>query len=603
MPGPNLVFVAPWECSRLVAQLPRAPQDGLVAVFIESVDKGASLPWHRHKLVLVLSAMAHFAEQLREAGYAVHQRLAESYDDGLVAAAQELGASRVIATEGREQDMVDALERARPRLAALGVPLELREDRGFLCARADFEDWARGRKELRMELFYRTMRRRLGVLMEPDGEPTGGAWNFDAENRKRWPGDKPVPEPFRVEPDAMTRAIMARVARWRDRWGTVDGFRLPVTRADALAILDRFITERLPDFGPYEDAMVDGEPDLAHSTLSAALNIGLLHPRELVERAERAYRERQVTLPSAEGFIRQVMGWREYVRGMYWHGMPAFREANALECTRPLPMWYWAPDGEAYGEGPTAPCGMRCLADSVRQVRDTGRVHHIARLMVQSNFATLLGVVPAALNRWFWAGFVDGYEWVTLPNVNGMSTWGDGGRMTSKPYVSTGAYIDRMSDYCGKCRYDVKRRTGESACPFNVLYWDFLAQHRERFARHPRMAMMIRNLDRIPAAELRTIRKQATAFRASLVYDGSAPIVAPAPNAGVRALPVITDPGPPRRPRTTRTPATRVDGGAAGGDAVPAKTRTAGRVGTRTVTGTAGRDGTRRTAKPREDER
>lgn len=530
----TLVFVAPWECSRLVAQLPKEPRADVVACFVESVAKGAALPWHRQKLVLVLSAMRHFADQLREAGYRVDVRLADTYEDGIVAAAEAHGATRVVATEGREQEMVESLARAGERLQAIGVALELKEDRGFLATRADFADWARGRKELRMELFYRVMRRRHRVLMEPDGEPTGGAWNFDAENRKPWPKQRAAPPRITFAPDATTRAIMDRVATWRGRWGSVEGFSLPVTRRDALALLERFVTERLPEFGPYEDAMVDGEADLLHSTLSSALNIGLLHPRELVERAERAYREGHVPLASAEGFIRQVLGWREYVRGIYWHLMPSLREANALEATLPLPLWYWAPDGEAYGDGATGtPCRMRCLADTVRQVRDTGRVHHIPRLMVQSNFATLLGVVPAALNRWFWAAFTDAYEWVTLPNVNGMSTWGDGGVMASKPYVSSGAYIQRMSDHCGKCTYDVKRRSGADACPFNVLYWDFLARHRERFANHPRMAMMIRNLDRIPEPELVQLRRQASEFRASLAYDGDAPITAPSPAAGV----------------------------------------------------------------------
>ena len=544
----TLVFVAPWECSRLVAQLPRTPRADVVACFVESVKKGAALPWHRQKLVLVLSAMRHFADRLREAGYAVEHRRAPTYEDGIVEAALAHGATRVVATEGREQEMVDALARAEPRLAAHGIALELKEDRGFLCSRADFADWARGRKEYRMELFYRVMRRRHRILMEPDGEPTGGAWNFDADNRKPWPRGKPVPPRMTFAPDDVTRAIMARVATWRGRWGSVDGFALPVTREDAKALLERFVTERLAEFGPYEDAMVDGEPDLLHSTLSAALNVGLLHPRECIERAERAYREGRVPLASAEGFVRQLLGWREYVRGMYWLLMPGFREANALGATLPLPMWYWAPDGEAYGDATTAPCGMRCLADTVRQVRDHGRVHHIPRLMVQSNFATLLGVVPAALNRWFWAGFVDGYEWVTLPNVNGMSTWGDGGKMMSKPYVSSGAYIDRMSDYCGDCRYDVKRRTGEDACPFNFLYWDFLARHRARFEKHPRMSMMVRNLDRIDARELVQLRRQADAFRASLAYDGDAPIVAPGPGAGIA---VGAAPGTPASPAGT----------------------------------------------------
>ncbi len=519
--GTTLIFVAPWECSRAVAQVPRSAEAGVVVCFIEAVDKGASLPWHRQKLVLILSAMRHFADALLAAGYRVDYRRAASYEEGLVAAAQEHGVQRVVVTEGREWEMMQSLQRAETALRDLAIPLERRGDRGFLATRDDFARWSKGKKELRMEYFYREMRRKHGILMEPDGTPTGGAWNFDAENRKPWPKAKPVPVRMVFEPDATTRSIMHRVGRWRGRWASADGFTLPVTRADAKVLLERFVTERLAEFGPYEDAMQYGEADLLHSALASAINVGLLHPKEVVARAERAFRDGQVSLPSAEGFIRQILGWREYVRGIYWHLMPGLRDANALDAWLPLPMWFWAPDGEAgyAGKPESAVCEMRCLSDTIRSVRDTGRVHHIPRLMVQANFATLLGTTPAALNRWFWAAFTDAYEWVTLPNVAGMATWGDGGVMASKPYVASGAYINRMSNYCGSCRYEVKARTGDDACPFNVLYWDFLARHRERFARHPRMAMMIRNLDRIAEPELVQIRRAATAFRESLVYD------------------------------------------------------------------------------------
>jgi deoxyribodipyrimidine photolyase-related protein len=520
----TLAFVAPWECSRAVANIPREPREDVVVVLLESVAKGASLPWHRQKLVLLLSAMRHFAASLEAAGYRVLLRNAPSYAEGLAAAARELHATRVVATEGREQDMVDELDRARQLLDALGIPLVLREDRGFLATREEFATWARGRKEYRMEWFYREMRRKHGILMEADGTPSGGEWNFDTENRKPWPKTRAVPSVWRVEPDAIAREQMARVGRWKERWGSVESFALPVTRTDAKAWLERFVVERLPEFGPYEDAMVHGAPDLLHSSLSSLLNVGLLHPLEVVKRAERAYREGHVPIASAEGFVRQILGWREYIRGMYWQLMPGLRTANALEAPLALPLWFWAPDGEAYdapvaGRAPHRPCEMRCLADTIRQVRDHGRTHHIARLMVQCNFATMLGVQPAALSRWYWAGFTDAYEWVELPNVAGMGTWGDGGALASKPYVASGAYVNRMSNYCGGCRYDVKQRTGPDACPMNFLYWDFMARHRERFAKHPRMRMMTKHLDNMSASELVQIRRQADSFRKSLVYD------------------------------------------------------------------------------------
>ncbi len=514
-PAVTLAFVAPWECSRAVANIPRAPRDDVIVVLLESVAKGASLPWHRQKLVLLLSAMRHFASSLEQAGYRVILRRAASYADGLHDIARETGAKRVVATEGREQDMADELARAASILSDHGVSLTLREDRGFLATREEFATWTRGRREFRMEWFYREMRRKHHVLMEPDGQPSGGRWNFDVENRKPWPKGRDVPSVWRVEPDAITREQMTRVARWSGRWGTVDSFALPVTRADAKVWLERFITERLPEFGPYEDALVHGAPDLLHSTLSSIINVGLLHPLEVVRRAERAWREGHVPIASAEGFIRQILGWREYIRGMYWHLMPGLRTANALNAQGPLPHWFWAPDGEAYdASGATHDaCEMRCLADTIRQVRDHGRVHHIARLMVQCNFATLLGVNPAALSRWYWSAFTDAYEWVELPNVVGMGTWGDGGTLASKPYVSSGAYINRMSNYCGACRYDVSQRTGPDACPMNTLYWDFLDRHRERFATHPRMRMMLKHVDAIGAEEMTEIRKAAEQLR------------------------------------------------------------------------------------------
>ncbi|MCU0635464.1 MAG: cryptochrome/photolyase family protein [Gemmatimonadaceae bacterium] len=530
MPRPTIAFVAPWECSRAVAHLPAEPRDDVIVLFLESVGKGCALPWHRQKLVLVLSAMQHFARELEDAGYRVVMRRADHYADGLVAAAREFKAGRIVLSEGREQDHVDELALAEPQLAALRCTMVRRADRGFIATRDAFTTWAEGKRERRMEFFYRELRRAHDVLMD-GAQPVGGRWNFDAENRKPWPKGKPVPPPFAAPPDALTREIMTRVDGWRGRFGRAEGFALPVARADAQAWLTRFIDERLAEFGPYEDALVHGAGDLLHSTLSSLINVGLLHPMEAVRAAETAWRDGRVPLASAEGFIRQLLGWREFIRGMYWLLMPGLRSANALEAREPLPHWFWAPDGEAYellaGDGstraqrtgamvqvPAGPaCAMRCLHDTLVQVRERGRVHHIARLMVQCNFATLLGVEPAVLSQWYWSAFTDAYEWVELPNVAGMGTWGDGGAIGSKPYVSSGAYIDRMSDYCGSCRYDVTQRTGPDACPFNLLYWDFLATHRERFARHPRMSMMVRHLDRMPEGELVQLRREASAFR------------------------------------------------------------------------------------------
>ncbi|GJG89001.1 deoxyribodipyrimidine photo-lyase [Gemmatimonadetes bacterium T265] len=527
----TLLFVAPWEASRAVTRVPAAPTDRVVVCFVESQEMGARLPWHRHKLVLVLSAMRHFADELRAAGHAVDYRRADDYAAGVLAAARAHGAERVVATRARDWYVGGEWARLRAALADLPRPprLELREDPAFLVTPEQFGRWALRHRERRFEAFYEAMRRRYGVLLDARGRPEGDQWHYDHENRKPWPKGRPAPAVWSEPPDARTRRVAARVARWPWCWGAADGFALPVTRDGALAWLERFAAERLPEFGPYEDAMVDGAPDLLHSTLAPLLNVGLLHPLEVVRRAERAYRDGAAPLASVEGFVRQVLGWREYVRGMYWLLGPEFERANALRAARTLPRVFWAPDGEAYGDGSTPPAApdarpdpalaMRCLTDAVRHVRDRARVHHIPRLMVQANFATLLGVRPQDLNRWFWAAFTDAAHWVTTPNVVGMGTWGDGGRMMTKPYVASGAYVRRMGDHCGPCAYDPTRRSGPGACPLNTLYWDFVAGHRARFLAHPRLGVMVQQLDRIPPGELAAVRADAAAFRDAVAYD------------------------------------------------------------------------------------
>jgi deoxyribodipyrimidine photolyase-related protein len=537
MPRPRtLLFVAPWEASRAVARVPAEPSARVTVCFVESLEMGARLPWHRQKLVLVLSAMRHFADELRAEGHVVDYRRADDYATGVREAAEGADAERVVATRARDWYVGGEWARLRGELAALPRPprLELREDHAFLVTPEQFGRWAVRHPERRFEQFYQAMRRRYGLLLDARGRPEGGQWHYDLDNRKPWPRGRPAPAVWEEVPDARTRRVMARVAGWDWCWGAAEGFALPVTRPGALAWLERFAAERLPEFGAYQDAMVDGAPDLLHSALASLLNGGLLHPLEVARRAERAWREGAAPLASVEGFVRQVVGWREYVRGMYWLLGPEFERANALGAGRPLPRVFWWPDGESPGTsvhgahggdggadvaGAADPAlGMRCLTDAVRQVRGRGRVHHIPRLMVQANFATLLGVRPQDLNRWFWAAFTDAAHWVTTPNVVGMGTWGDGGRMMTKPYVASGAYVRRMGDHCGRCAYDPARRSGAGACPLNVLYWDFFARHRARFAGHARLGVMVGHLDRMPAAELAAVRADAERFREAVEY-------------------------------------------------------------------------------------
>ncbi len=504
MTEPVLRVVLGDQCSRTLSALADLDPARDVVLMAEVMGECTYVGHHRQKIALVLSAMRHFARALAARGVRVdYVRLDDPDNTGslrgeVVRAVHRHGAGRIVATEPGEWRVREDM---RGWAAAAGVPVEFRDDDRFLCPIDDFARWAEGRKALRMEFFYREMRRRTGLLMEGD-DPAGGQWNFDAENRKRLPDDVRPPPPFRVAPDAITREVLDLVAaRFPDHWGSLDGFAWPVTAADAEAALDRFIADRLPQFGDYQDAMAEGEATLFHALLSTSLNLGLLLPIELCRRAEAAWRAGRAPLNAVEGFIRQILGWREYVRGIYWLKMPEYARTNALGADRALPGFYWSADS-----------GMACMDAVVRQTRDLAYAHHIQRLMVTGNFALLAGIDPAEVNDWYMCVYADAFEWVELPNTHGMALHADGGVMASKPYAASGKYIDRMSDHCRHCRYDVREAVGERACPFNALYWDFLARHRARFQGNPRMAQMIRTLDRMDGAKVAAMRRQATAL-------------------------------------------------------------------------------------------
>jgi deoxyribodipyrimidine photolyase-related protein len=393
-----------------------------------------------------------------------------------------------------------------------GSTLELVPDRHFLCTLEDFESWAEGRKQLRLEHFYRHLRQRTGVLMDGDA-PLGGRWNFDADNRASFGREGPAslhpPKSFR--PDPVTRDVLDLVERRFARHpGSLDAFDWPVTRRQALLALNDFTAHRLPLFGRYQDAMWDSEPWLYHSRLSAALNLKLLAPGEVVAAAEQALTDGHAPVSAVEGFIRQVLGWREFVRGLYWRDMPAYAGRNELGAELPLPTFYW-----------TAETDMACLHAVIAQTLRHGYAHHIQRLMVTGLFALLLGVEPKQVHEWYLAVYVDAVEWVELPNTIGMSQYADGGVMASKPYVASGRYINRMSNYCSQCRYDPAQSTGDRACPFTTLYWDFLMRHRNRFAGHPRAGYQWRNLTRLNAQQRREIQRQARRLREHLVRSAT----------------------------------------------------------------------------------
>lgn len=482
------------------------------AVWMAEVGEESTHVWSSQpRIAVFLAGMRHFAEALREARRPLHYRPLDdpATRDSLAAQlATDIAAlrpERLVLTRPGDWRVLQALQAVA---TTHGLPLDLREDHHFFTTPADFAAHARGRKGLRMEYFYREQRKRFGVLMDASG-PLGGEWNYDAENREAFGPQGPgfdLPQPPRFAPDAITRDVIALVrTRFATHPGRLDSFAWPLTRAQALQALDAFIRERLPLFGPFQDAIWPGEPWLYHAQLSAALNLKLLTPQEVVAAAEAAVRAGRVPIASGEGFIRQILGWREYVRGIYWSRMPAYAEGNALDAHHDLPRWFW-----------TGNTDMACLRDAITQTLEHGYAHHIQRLMVTGLFALLYGVQPQQVHAWYLSVYVDAVEWVELPNTLGMSQYADGGLMASKPYIASGKYIDRQSPLCSGCRYRPDQRVGAQACPFTTLYWDFLLRHEARFAEHPRLALQVRGLARVDTAERERIRAQAAALRERL---------------------------------------------------------------------------------------
>ena len=485
----------------------------LDAVWMAEVSEESTVVWSaKQRTAMFLAAMRHFAVELQSAGRPLHytqldgnSRSVSSLGAELATAIARLQPERLVMTAPGDWRVLQAVKAAAD---AVGLPLDVRDDRHFYTTVRDFSAHAQGRKSLRLEYFYRELRARFDVLMGADGKPLGGQWNFDADNREAFPASGPgaVPPRSQFAPDAITRDVIALVnERFADHPGSLDSFAWPVTRAQALQSLNDFVAERLPQFGRHQDAMWPGEPWLYHSHLAAAMNLKLLGAREVVEAAVAAFHAGRAPLPSVEGFVRQILGWREYVRGIYWTQMPGYVERNALDAQQPLPAFYW-----------TASTEMACMKDALSQTLDHGYAHHIQRLMVTGLYALLLGVDPKAVHAWYLAVYVDAVEWVELPNVLGMSQYADGGLMASKPYIASGKYIQRMSPaHCKRCRFDPAVREGEKACPFTTLYWDFLGRHETMLAANPRTVMQVRNWTR-----LNETQRAAIAERACVVREG-----------------------------------------------------------------------------------
>lgn len=474
----------------------------------ESDGENRHVPHHQHQIVMFLSAMRHFAAQQRALGRSLVYRVLDPHDQGwtlgrLLARdlAQACPAPEVVRLVLPGDRRV--LEQIREACGA--IPLEVLPDDHFYCTPEEFAKHAQGRRTLRLEYFYREMRRRHRILLDDQGQPLGGQWNYDAENRQAFgPAGPPLQRaPLRFEPDALTREVIALVSqRYPDHLRSDAAFALPIVRSQALELLEDFLEHRLAYFGAYQDAMWDGEAFLYHSRLSTALNLKLLSPREVCGRAEEAYHQGKVPLNAVEGFVRQILGWREYIRGVYWTSGDDYLDENFLQHDEPLPEFFW-----------TGETSMKCLSDVLHGVRQHAYSHHIQRLMVTGLFCLLLGVRPRAFHDWHMATHCDAIDWVSAPNVIGMSQFADGGLLASKPYCASGAYIDKMSNYCQGCVYRPKVALGPKACPFTTLYWDFLGRHRERLAKNQRLSLQLRNWDRKPVEEQEALRQEAQRIR------------------------------------------------------------------------------------------
>jgi deoxyribodipyrimidine photolyase-related protein len=480
-------------------------EDGDVVIMGELYDEASYVKHHKKKIAFLFSAMRHFADELKSKDIKVDYHSFDpksdlkSFTQLLKSAIDDHNPEKIIVTAPGEYRVLEEMKSWRDQFE---IDVQILGDDRFISDSDEFNEWAQDRKSLRMEYFYRDMRRKTGLLMDDDNKPVGGEWNYDSENRESPPDDLSPPKPITFEPDEITKEVLELVeAHFDSHFGDLKPFTMAVTRKQALEVLDHFITDRLPDFGRYQDAMVQGQPFMYHSLISAYLNAGLLTAREVVGRAEAAYQDGDVPLNSAEGFIRQIIGWREFIRGVYWYYMPDYADMNALEADRALPSWFW-----------TAETKMNCMRQCITETKENAYAHHIQRLMVLGNFALLAGLSPKEVNEWYLIVYADAYEWVEMPNVHGMILYADNGAFASKPYAASGTYINKMSDYCKSCSYSVTKKNGPKACPFNYLYWDFLNRHQDTLKKNPRTGMMYSTLKRMGDEKIQAIKDDSQRF-------------------------------------------------------------------------------------------
>ena len=497
------VWVLGDQLNRDFAALAQATPSTHRVLMVESSAKVRSKKWHIQRAHFVITAMRRFAQELCEAGFDVDYRKATTLSQGLKDHRAEFAPSSVSVMEPASHAALTMLRRNH---------CDIVRSNQFLCHYEDFAQWKEQllerRKTFKMEDFYRWQRSRLNYLMTHDGEPETGTWNYDSENRKSFSKDGPglIPTPIAFPPDKITKQVVKLVNEiYPDHPGDLNFFDWPVTASQAEETLKDFLDNRLNQFGDYQDAMWMNQPWLYHSRLAAAMNLHILHPLKVITQAEDYFKSGKAPLAAVEGFIRQILGWREYVRGIYWLYMPQYLERNTLNANHDLPAFFW-----------TANTDLNCLNQAIGQTLKHGYAHHIQRLMITGLFCLLYGVKPTQVHEWYLAVYVDAVEWVELPNSLGMSQYADGGVMASKPYIASGKYIDRMGNYCKKCKYDPAKSVGEDACPFTTMYWDFLMRHEKLLSANPRMGMQVRNLNRLSDNTKEDIKSQANAFRLSL---------------------------------------------------------------------------------------
>lgn len=496
----KLILVLGDQLTQSLSALTEAKKDDII-VMAEVASETDYVPHHPKKIAFTFTAMRKFADQLRDRGHTVEYTTLDDPDNThsitgeLIRRASQQKVKEIIATEPGEWRLISALE-------DMPIPTTILPDTRFIASHKEFEDWAEGRKELRMEWFYRDMRRKTGLLMEGD-KPEGGKWNFDHDNRKAAPKDIDYAGPLKFDPDEDVLQLVEQ--KFPNNFGDLRPFWYPTDATQARKHLNHWLKNALPNFGDYQDAMLNDYKFLYHSIISVSLNAGLLDPLDVCQKAEAEYKAGRAPINAVEGFIRQIIGWREYMRGIYFLQGPDYTSRNELNHTRKLPDFFWGAETK-----------MNCVAKAVAQTKSDAYAHHIQRLMVTGNFALLAGVDPHQVHEWYLSVYADAYEWVEAPNVIGMSQWADGGIVGSKPYISSGNYIDKMSDHCKSCSYKVKDKTGPDACPFNLLYWHFLDRHRDRFAKNPRMGNMYRVWDRMDEAKRETVLAEANAWLETL---------------------------------------------------------------------------------------